>query len=185
MRTSWIGSIAFAALLMVSAGCGPSDRSGPPASMVGAHAFSGRWTVMGKRHRLGFVEGRRVTTFHARGAIHMTGGDGVLGDLNAELVGLTDSLTGCSARCVWSNASGERIFSEISGNLVGRGGRAEGKIVGGTGKFVGAGGTFSFTWASFIVENETRVDGFTNDLSGTLLIAAPAAQPGGNGEKHP
>jgi len=181
MSIPWAARLALVSLfaaVALAAACGRDDQSGrrdregSPPAVAGGHPFSGRWTVTGSTQHLPFSAGRRVATFQLRGTLHITGGDGVVPDMGAEILGLLDSEAGCTARCTWTDSDGDRIFSEIRGDLIGRGGRGKGEITEGTGKFAGATGSYSFTWASVIAENETRVDANTNDLSGTLRIPA-------------
>ncbi len=177
MRRLLIALLALATL----AACGPGDRAAAPPLSPEEHAFTGRWTVTGEVRRLPFEEGRRVGNFQMRGTIHFTDGGG-LRDLGAEMLGLADSATGCTARSVWSDADGDRLFSEMSGQLLDRGGSGEGAITGGTGKFAGARGAYTFSWTSMVEEDDFRINGFIRDLKGTLLIPSrPAAGVSGEG----
>jgi hypothetical protein len=93
-------------------------------------------------------------------------------------MGFTDSLTGMQGRCVWTDERGDKVYSELKGEFVATGNHIVGTILGGTGRYAGVTGEYSFEWR-FIVESEDgTVSGRAVDLKGRARLASAAVAPG-------
>jgi len=92
---------------------------------------------------------------------------------------LTDSLAGMQGRCVWTDDRGDQVYSELKGEFVATGNHIVGTILGGTGRYSGVTGEYSFEWR-FIVESEDgSVSGRAVDLKGRARLSSAAAAQGG------
>ena len=97
----------------------------------------------------------------------------------AQAIGLTDSLVGMQGNCVWTDEHGDKVYSELKGEFVETGNHIVGKFLGGTGRYAGVTGEYSFQWR-FIVESEDgTVSGRAVDLVGRALLVSAAATNGG------
>jgi hypothetical protein len=163
-------------LLLFAAGC-----SRPPVLTVETpsrgewHTFQGNWSAAGTRQTLSLEANHRASIFDLAGSLLLTGGQGLGVGFQARAIGFTDSLTGMQGRCVWTDERGEKIYSELKGEFVAAGNHIVGTIQGGTGRYAGVTGEYSFEWR-FIVESEDgTVSGRAVDLKGRARWGAAAA----------
>jgi hypothetical protein len=56
-------------------------------------------------------------------------------------------------RCVWTDEHGDKVYSELKGEFVATGNHIVGTFLGGTGRYTGMTGEYSFQW-KYIVESE-------------------------------
>ena len=146
-------------------------------------SFEAGWVVTGVRQPIGFTASRVVFSFQLEGRVNIRTDEDLLVDLWSRCVGLSDSETGSTARCVWRHPGGDEIYSVLSGRLLDRGGSAaRGRFVGGTGRYAGIEGEYSFTsWSSLQVSRGERtreylerdaptIQAFTDNLRGTWRI---------------
>jgi hypothetical protein len=145
-----------------------------PVQMVAAEragTFAGTWIASGQRQTFDFVEGRVVGTFRLTGHVNLKGNLGEIEDYWAECVGLSDSATGGSARCVWRSMEGDKAYIVLTGQPLEKRDKVTGEFVGGTGSLRGIAGTFTFTWSSvFTSKNQGIFTGQTKDLKGSYKI---------------
>ena len=73
-------------------------------------------------------------------------------------------------RGVWTDSDGSQIFSVFHGTGVARAKKIEGTFIGGTGRFMGAMGSFAFTWQFVIDTADGGIQGQTSDLSGRIRV---------------
>jgi hypothetical protein len=133
--------------------------------------FTGTWVASGKRQPFDFVEGRDVGTFNLAGNVSLKDEVGGIEDFWAECIGLSDSVTGSSVRCVWRNLKGQKAYSVLSGQALKEGVEVTGEFVGGTGGLTGVTGTFNFSWTStFTDKDQGMFTGHTQNLSGSYRI---------------
>mgnify|MGYP001813758749 FL=1 len=136
-----------------------------------AGSFAGTWIASGQRQAFDFVEGREVSTFRLTGHVNLQDDIGEVRDYWAECIGLSDSLTGGSARCVWRSMEGDKAYIVLSGRPLEQRVKVTGEFVGGTGSLQDIEGTFTFTWSSvFINKNQGVFTGQTKDLMGSYKI---------------
>lgn len=134
-------------------------------------SFTGSWVASGKRQSFDFVEGREVGTFKLSGNVSLKDDFDGIADFWAECIGLSDSVSGGSVRCVWRSLKGEKVYSVLSSQPLEEGVRVTGDFVGGTGSLKGVSGTFGFTWTStFFDKDQDMFTGHTEDLSGSYRI---------------
>ncbi|MEZ5583139.1 MAG: hypothetical protein R3F37_10575 [Candidatus Competibacteraceae bacterium] len=70
--------------------------------------FKGRWIANGERSLLDFLPDRSVFSFDLQGHINLEDEVGGVGDYWSDCVGLWDSVTGGSMRCVWRGREGTK-----------------------------------------------------------------------------
>ena len=134
--------------------------------------FSGTWTASGQWQPLDFEAGREVFTFKLSGHVNLKNEAGEFRDFWSDCVGLWDSQTGGTARCVWRDPDGEKeAYIVLDGQLVKEDVKVTGQLVGGTGTLKGLTGTMSFTWSSIYRNKTDRIlTGYTKDLNGSYRI---------------
>jgi hypothetical protein len=134
-------------------------------------AFTGTWIASGERQLQDFMAGRRVFTFRVNGHMNLKDPLGKVSDFWAECSGLWDAATGATARCVWRGERGQEIFVVLDGQPLETGVQVSGRIVGGTGRFEGIEGAFTFTWTSVFINKDTStLTGHTENIAGTYRI---------------
>jgi len=167
------------ALLMFTAGCSRSALSTSEAPSGEWRTFQGTWSASGARQTLNLEPNHRASTFDLTGALLLTGEQGLGVGFQARAIGLTDSLAGMQGQCVWTDERGDKIYSELKGEFVATGNHIAGTILGGTGRYTGVTGEYSFEWR-FVVESEDgSVSGRAVDLRGRARLGS-AGQPGEN-----
>jgi hypothetical protein len=97
----------------------------------------------------------------------------------AKAIGFSDNLVGMQGRCVWTDERGEKVYSELKGEWVGTGTRVVGTFLGGTGRFAGITGEYSFQWEYVIESEDGAVSGRAVNLKGRTRFGSTAATPGG------
>ena len=143
----------------------------PESSAERAGSFAGTWIATGQRQTFDFVEGRSVGTFRVTGHVNLKGNLAEIEDYWAECVGLSDSETGGSARCVWRSMEGDKAYIVLAGQPLEQTSKVTGEFVGGTGSLRGIEGKFTFTWSSvFTNKNQGTFTGQTKDLKGSYRI---------------
>jgi len=133
--------------------------------------FKGTWIASGQRQTLDFAANREVGTFKLTGHVNLQDEVGEEKDYWAECVGLSDSVTGSTARCVWRSMEDEKVFIILQGRPFKKGVKVTGEFVGGTGNLKGIEGKFAFTWFSILTnKNQGIFTGHTKDLAGSYRI---------------
>ena len=159
-----LATVILAALTLVT---GPV----PDVSAERSGTFTGTWVASGKLQPFDFTPGRAVDTFKLAGHVNLETAVGEAADYWAECVGLSDSVAGSSARCVWRSLEDDKAYSVLKGEPLEAGQKVSGEFVGGTGRLQGITGTFSFTWIStFTDENQNTFTGRTQDLKGSYRV---------------
>jgi hypothetical protein len=91
----------------------------------------------------------------------------------SEVIALSDSETGLLGRSVWTDERGEQVFSEVIGEGTAARNRIEGRILGGTGRFAGATGTYEFSWQFVIEAEDGSIQGRAVGLKGRFRLGQP------------
>lgn len=138
----------------------------PPAVAVQEGDFDGSWSAAGARRSISLGSDRSASAINLSGTMLLTGpGRPALG-FRAEIIGLTDTQTGFVGRAVWTDAQGEQVFSELTGEGTDRRNRIAGTIIGGTGRYRGAGGAYEFAWEYVIELEDGSIQGRAVGLKG-------------------
>jgi hypothetical protein len=143
----------------------PSPR-GQGASQEGWRSFEGSWSATGERQSLQTEAGRPASTVYLSGAVVLTGSEGMGKGFRGEAIGFDDGAKVSVGRCVWTDERGDRIFSAFTGETIGAGRRFTGTITGGTGRYAGIAGEYSFDWQYVVAAESGVIQGRTVALKG-------------------
>jgi len=170
------------AFLALAAACSKSPSNVPEgAAPAEWRPFEGSWTAAGTRRTLRLGQERRVSVVDLTGSVLLAGQRGLGVGFRAEVIGLSDSVSGFFGRCVWTDERGDQVFSELKGEFVSSGNRIVGTFVGGTGRWAGMTGKYEFQW-QYVIENEDGVvSGRATGLKGRARLASLASAPSTGG----
>jgi hypothetical protein len=176
----WLGRrwVALAALLFVAA-CQPTLPAPGIRSTAEWRTFEGAWSAAGTRETLNLGTNHRASIFDLTGSLLLTGNRGLGVGFRAQAIGFTDSLTGMQGRCVWTDERGDKIYSELQGEFVATGNHIVGTFLGGTGRYAGVTGEYSFQWEYVVESEDGSVSGRAINLKGRALLGSAAAAPSG------
>lgn len=138
---------AIAALLSA---CG---RPGAPPASDEWRVFEGSWTAVGTRRTVPTEGGGSAATLHLSGAVVLQLGGGLGRGFRGEAIGFDDGQALRVSRWVWTDDRGDQVFGTATGEPVGSGRRFEATITGGSGRYTGITGEFSFTWREMVAED--------------------------------
>jgi hypothetical protein len=134
--------------------------------------FSGSWSARGQRQAIPIEGSGSAAIVHLSGAIVLAKTD-LDGGLLGEAIAFDDGLRLSVGRAVWTDARGDRVFSELRGEPVATGRHIVGTITGGTGRYAGATGDYALTWQYVAQDADDIVQGRSVDLRGRLRKATP------------
>ena len=175
-RRRWL---VLAALLLMAA-CGQSGDPATPTLPADAwHAFEGTWTAAGTRRTLRLGADHRAAIFELTGSLLLTGAQRPAVGFKAQAIGFSDSRAGMQGRCVWTDERGDMVYSELRGEAVGSGNRIVGTFVGGTGRYAGVTGDYTFQWQYVVDAEDGAVSGRVVDLKGRARLGQAAPAPAG------
>ena len=160
--------MAVATLLLMSA-CGQSPGPATQTPVAGEwRAFEGTWTAAGTRRTLPQGPDQRAAIFELTGSLLLTGAERPAVGFMAQAIGFSDSRTGMEGRSVWTDERGEMVYSELKGEWVGSGNHIVGTFLGGTGRYAGVTGDYSFQWQYVVDAEDGAVSGRVVDLKGRV-----------------
>jgi len=82
-------------------------------------------------------------------------------------------------RCVWTDEHGDKVYSELKGEFVATGNHIVGAFVGGTGRYAGVTGEYSFEWQYVVESDDGSVSGRAVNLKGRAQLSSAAVASGG------
>jgi hypothetical protein len=148
--------IAVLAAALLAAGAisasGPASAPQTPEAS-GQRSFEGTLSATGQRQSVPTESGRPAVTLQLSGPVAITAGEGLRRAFRSEVVGFEDGAGLTVLRGVWSDDHGDRIFSALRGETIASGRRITATITGGTGRYAGITGEYSFEWR-YVVEAE-------------------------------
>ena len=169
--------LALAALLIM-AGCDQSSGPAIQASAAGEWlAFEGTWTATGTRRTLHLGPDHRAAIFELTGSMLLTGAQRPGVGFRAQAIGFSDNRVGMEGRSVWTDEHGEMVYSELKGEWVGSGNQITGTFVGGTGRYAGVTGEYTFQWQYVLDAEDGAVSGRVVNLKGRARLNQPAPAP--------
>ena len=175
---------AVLSVLLVAA-CG--QPASPPATQTASQAatapataaaddvrsFTGDWTVIGNRRVLNLLPGQQAGIFQVSGSMMLSGKQRLNRGFQSEAIGFSDTTTGMQGRSVWTDEHGDKVFSELSGEGFGPSQLIEGKFTGGTGRYAGITGDYSFKWQRLGAIEGDELAGRVVDLKGSARLGSP------------
>jgi hypothetical protein len=154
------------ALALASPGLAGQVRESPAPGEW--RVFTGSWSAVGQRQTLP-TEGDRLSGIvQLSGTVLLTGGEGLSRGFRGEAIGYDDGGSLSTGRAVWTDERGDRIFSVFKGEAVETGRRITGTITGGTGRYAGLTGEYTFTWQYVLAAEDTVIQGRTVNLEGRV-----------------
>jgi hypothetical protein len=145
---------AFAAVCSVAAALAAQAPVPAPQAAPGDwRTFEGTLSATGQRQSIPTESGRPAVTLQLSGPVAITAGEGLRRAFRSEVVGFEDGAGLTVLRGVWTDDHGDRIFSALRGETVASGRRIAATITGGTGRYAGITGEYSFEWR-YVVEAE-------------------------------
>src|SRR5688500_3924444 len=173
---SWL---ALAALLLLASACDRSSGPGAQATETAAagewREFEGTWTAAGTRRTLYLGPDHRAAVFELTGSLLLTGAQRPAVGFKAQAIGFSDSRDGMQGRCVWTDERGDEVYSALKGEWVGSGNRIVGTFTGGTGRYAGVRGDYSFQWQYVVDAEDGAVSGRVVDLKGRARLGQQPA----------
>jgi hypothetical protein len=167
-------------LLLLLAACNQPPVLTPKVQpLSGRHTFEGIWAATGTRQTINLENNHYASIFDLTGSLFLVGDQGLGAGFQAKAIGFSDDFAGMQGRCVWTDERGDKIYSDLKGERVGTGKHITGTIVGGTGRFVGVTGEYSFQWEYVIESDDGSVSGKAVNLKGSARFGpAPVPQSG-------
>jgi hypothetical protein len=163
------GAAVALALAVRSVRPTPSAPANPAIQASSGQTFDATWSVSGQRQTLMTGAARPAATVQLSGGVSVTTGAGLSRGFRGEVIGFDDGAGLFSGRVVWTDERGDRLFSLITGeSLSTAGSRVNGTITGGTGRYAGFSGEYSFRWQYLIAEEANHIDLRAVDLRGTV-----------------
>ena len=168
--------------------CQACDRQQPPPaespSSEKVHSFTGTWTAIGKRQEMQLGPERQATIFSYTGSLLLSGAQRPKAGFKAEVIGLIDSDSGMQGHAVWTDERGEKVYSVLHSEAAGPGSLITGQFIGGTGRYQGVTGEYSFKWQRLTETGDGEVSGRVTDLKGSAHLGSPGVSalqtaPGG------
>jgi hypothetical protein len=102
------------------------------------------------------------------GAVVLTIGEGLSRGFRGEAIGFDDGQGLSVGRSVWTDENGDRLFSRLRGEPLQTGNRLVGTITGGTGRYAGLEGEYSFAWQYVVPAEDGFIQGRSVGLKGRV-----------------
>ncbi|MFO1313625.1 MAG: hypothetical protein U1F41_16345 [Burkholderiales bacterium] len=164
------------ALALALVACSAPPEPGDAAAGDAWREFQGSLNATGTRHTIPMGGDRRASLIDMSGTLLLSGPSRPNVGFRSQVLVLNDSETGLVGRSVWTDQNGDQVFSELEGQNVAAGSRINGKLVGGTGRYQGASGTYEFAWQYVVEAEDGSVQGRTVGLKGRVRLApSPSA----------
>lgn len=128
--------------------------------------FAATWTLSGQRNLLPTEGERPASVVTLSGPLVITKGQGLGRGLLSQVIGFDDGGAVLAGRAVFTDERGDRIFCTIKAEPIGTGRHATATITGGTGRFAGLEGDFSFAWQYVVAEESGELSGRAVDVEG-------------------
>jgi hypothetical protein len=164
-----IGCAIVGALALAMAACEPAADLPTPAAATGEwREFEGSWNAAGSRRIIPLGAERKGSILDLRGTMLLAGQGRPGVGFRSEVIALVDSETGLWGRSVWTDELGEQVFSELKGEGTASQNRITGTILGGTGRYAGATGSYEFSWQFVIEAEDGSIQGRAVGLKGRV-----------------
>lgn len=172
-----VGLIGF-----LATACGHARQVSTAPSVDGWHEFQGTWTAAGSRHIMQLGGDRLASVSIVEGSLVLSGQSRPSVGFRSEAIVFNDNSTGMVGRAVWTDENGEHVYSELQGEGTASNNKITGTIVGGTGPYSGATGTYDFSWRFMLADEEGNIQGQSVGLKGRVRVER---QPVGSAEGAP
>jgi hypothetical protein len=173
------GPLLRAALLALAVGALVPHAGGEQPAPDGWRPFRAAWTLSGQRSLLPTEGERPASIVHLTGPLTLTSGEGLGRGLLGEVIGFDDGGTLLAGRAVFTDDRGDRIFCVLEAEPIGAGRKATATIKGGTGRFAGLEGAFTFAWQYVVDPESGEVDMRAVNVEGRTRLSAASRGPVG------
>jgi hypothetical protein len=167
-------------LLSVLTAAGGRQAQPPAAPPDGWRAFEGTWSASGVRHTIPAEAGREAAIVQLSGSVVLSVDGGLGRGFHGQAIGFDDGRDVRAGRAVWTDDNHDQIFSALSGGPLSTGQRFVGTITGGTGRYAGLTGDYTFTWQYVVPAGDGAIQGRAVDLTGKVRrpsTGPPPAEP--------
>lgn len=154
--------LALAALVLAAAAAA-QDTAAPGD---GWKVIEGSMSLTGTRQILPTEGDRPAGVAHLSGSVVLTVGEELRRGFRSEAIYFDDGRGLAVGRSVWTDDRGDRIFAQLRGEPVHTGTRISGTVTGGTGRYAGLAGEFSFVWQYVVAAEPGELQGRTVTLKG-------------------
>jgi hypothetical protein len=131
-------------------------------------SFEGTWSATGRRQVVAIEGGAVAAIVEISGAVVLTSGEGLSKGFRGEAIGFDDGQDLSVGRSVWTDENGDRLFSRLKGERLQTGNRLVGTITGGTGRYAGLEGEYSFAWQYVVPADDGVIQGRSMGLKGRV-----------------
>lgn len=166
-------ALVAGSLALALTGLQPAVAGDEPGPAQAWRSFAGSWSASGRRETVAVEGGVVAAIASISGAVVLTAGEGLSRGFRGEAIGFEDGQGLSVGRCVWTDENGDRIFSRLKSDPLQGGKRFFGTITGGTGRYAGLEGEYSFSWQYYLPAEEGLIQGRTVDLAGRVRRAGP------------
>lgn len=173
LRYSRFRKLALAGFLVVIA-CGRAPQMSVSVPVGGEwREFEGSWTASGSRYIMRLGNNRQASIASFNGSLLLAGASRPAIGFRAEAIVLNDSVTGIVGRAVWTDERGDQAYSELRGEGTAASNKIVGTFLGGTGRYLGAAGTYEFSWRFLLENDDGSVQGQSVGLKGRVRVGSP------------
>jgi hypothetical protein len=170
LRAGWLAAALLA--------CACSPTAPTPVQGDGEwREFQGVWTATGTRQSISLGDDRRASIASFNGTLMLSGAGRPNVGFHANAIVLNDTATGAVGRAVWTDERGDKAYSELRGGVTSSGNRLFGTLIGGTGRYAGATGTYEFAWRFVLEDEDGSVQGQSEGLKGRVRFGREAGKP--------
>ena len=168
------GRPAMVALALAAAACGPvAETPSPPMASGEWREFEGTWNAAVTRRTIPLGADRQGSIIDLRGTMLLAGPGRPGVGFRSEAIALVDSETGLQGRSVWTDERGDQVYTELKGEGTAARNRITGTILGGTGRYDGATGSYEFSWQFVIEAEDGSIQGSAVGLKGRVRPGQP------------
>ena len=147
----------------------PAPGDGPQGEV---RSFEGSWSAAGLKRTLKLGPGHEAAVFDLSGSVVLSGEHRPAVGFRARVIGFSDDRATMLGRSVWTDERGDQVFSDLRGDTKATGNRIFGTIRGGTGRYAGVTGDYSFEWKYMVESGDGAVSGRAIDLKGQFTLGA-------------
>jgi hypothetical protein len=167
-------ALVAGSLALALTGFQPAVAGQEPPPVQAWRSFEGTWSATGRRQVVAVEGGAVAAIVEISGAVVLTKGEGLSRGFRGEAIGFDDGQGLSVGRAVWTDENGDRLFSRLKGEPMQTGKGLVGTITGGTGRYAGLEGEFSFTWQYVVPAEDGVIQGRSVGLKGRVRrVGAP------------
>ena len=159
-----------------------ATAAAPPAAEPGWTPFEASLSASGQRQVLeaGPLE---ASTTHLSGSFAVRRGEGLRKGFRGEALVYGDGREVGVGTLVLTDDHGDQVFCSLVGDATREGAQVRATIRGGSGRYEGVEGDFTFLWRFLVKTSEGEVSGFAEKVEGRFRLPAAAPKPRTEGRR--